>query len=161
MKQKGFTLIEMLTAMSIFVLVSGLLLGLFFSSLNLQRRAFSSRDLQDNAKFILDLMSKEIRTGADFSLLGTELRFTNDRGVSVRYGLSGAAIQRWNGVSYETLTSTTANVNRLDFLLFGQGANDGQPRVTIILKINPTANLPAPSLETQTTISSRELDDAH
>lgn len=161
-KKNGFTLIEMLTAMSVFVLVAGLLSGLFFSSLNLQRRAFASRDLQDNARYILDLMSKEIRTAnpITFSQPGgaTALSFTNDSGVLVNYSWGGSSILRNSPLQ---LTSTTINVQLLNFVLSGAGTNDNQPRVTIILKMSSTTNPQAPSLEAQTTISTRQLDPNH
>lgn len=158
MKKNGYSLIEMLVAMSIFVIVSGLLAGLFFTSLQIQRRTFVSRDLQDNARFIFDLLSKEIRTGINFSQSSsTNLTFTNDRGQPVTYNLAGNAIQR----NSATLTSSGITVNLLNFTLTGQGFNDGQPKVSIVLKMSSVSGLNLPPLEVQTTISPRQLDANH
>ncbi len=60
--QSGYALIEMLVAVSLF---SGIMLaatGVFQSAIESQRSTISAQNIQENMKFILEVMSKEIRS---------------------------------------------------------------------------------------------------
>jgi prepilin-type N-terminal cleavage/methylation domain-containing protein len=57
----GYTLIEVLTTITIFLLISGSVTGLFFSSVMAQRKALASQKVFDNISFTLEYMSRVLR----------------------------------------------------------------------------------------------------
>jgi prepilin-type N-terminal cleavage/methylation domain-containing protein len=57
----GYTLIEVLTTITIFLLISGSVTGLFFSSVMAQRKALASQKVFDNISFTLEYMSRALR----------------------------------------------------------------------------------------------------
>ena len=59
--QKGFTLIEMIVSISILLLVSGIAVSLFLSSVIEQRRIIEKDDLTARLGFALEYMSKGLR----------------------------------------------------------------------------------------------------
>jgi len=59
--QKGFTLIEMIVSISILLLVSGVAVSLFLSSVIEQRRIIAKDDLTASLGFALEYMSKGLR----------------------------------------------------------------------------------------------------
>lgn len=61
MTQSGYTLIEVLTTIAIFLLISGSITGLFLSSIMVQRRALASQILFDNVSYTLEYMSRALR----------------------------------------------------------------------------------------------------
>jgi len=63
-KFKGFTLIEILVAMFIFVLLMGMVFVLFKQSFRAQDQARIAREVQQNARFALDRVVTEMRCAA-------------------------------------------------------------------------------------------------
>jgi prepilin-type N-terminal cleavage/methylation domain-containing protein len=61
--RKGFTLVEVLVAMGIFVIVIAIATGGFVNSLRTQRQVASLISAQSNASLVLEQMAREIRTG--------------------------------------------------------------------------------------------------
>jgi len=57
----GYTLVEVLTTIAIFLLISGSVTGLFLSSVMTQRRALASQKLFDNISYTLEYMSRALR----------------------------------------------------------------------------------------------------
>ena len=89
LRNKGFTLLELLVALAIFIIVSIIAASIFIVAVKNQRQAFLVQNIQDNARFIIERFSKEARMGAfqvrdddnrDFSLY-----FENQAGDNVRY----------------------------------------------------------------------------
>jgi type II secretory pathway pseudopilin PulG len=62
--QQGFTLVEALVSTAIFVVVIGALTASFVYISKLQRRTNALRAANDNARYISDFLSKEIRNGS-------------------------------------------------------------------------------------------------
>ncbi len=59
----GFTLIEIVVATALFALVISSILGIYLSVLRLNTRTRAERAVADNARFITDFFSKEVRNG--------------------------------------------------------------------------------------------------
>lgn len=69
---RGFTLLEMLVAMSIFLIAAVIVAGLFIVVLNAQRHAQAVQNLIDNARFALDSMSKAIIHGESYRCISQD-----------------------------------------------------------------------------------------
>jgi prepilin-type N-terminal cleavage/methylation domain-containing protein len=156
-KNKAFTVIELLVAMSLFVIFMVIASGGFIRALRTQRSIVALIAANDNASLTLEQMAREIRTGSNFSSpSGAELNFTNAYNESVVYQLNGNIIER----NSKPITASNVKINKLIFYLQGEQLGDGYPpRITISLNISP--NIPTIqniSTSFQTTVSGRNLD---
>ena len=81
MNKKGFTMIELLVAMGLFVVVMGIASTVFVQSLRAQRSIVALMAANDNASLSLEQMMREIRTGSNFLTNNdqTELVFFSQR----------------------------------------------------------------------------------
>jgi prepilin-type N-terminal cleavage/methylation domain-containing protein len=59
----GFTLIEILVSMTIFLSVSGAIIGIYNDVLRMNKRAQAMRLATDNARYMLEYLAREIRNG--------------------------------------------------------------------------------------------------
>lgn len=156
----GFTMIELLVAIGLFMIVVGIVSGTFVRSLRTQRSIVALMAANDNASLTIEKISREIRTGFNFSTNAakTELNFIEERAGAVKYSFNEdeGTIER-NGIP---VTSGNVKVNYLIFNLMGAAPDDGQAtRVTIQLGVGALER----SVENvitrlQTTVSSRQLD---
>ena len=152
---KGFTLIELMVAVALFVIVVGIASAVFVQSLRAQRQVVALMAANDNASLTLEQVIREIRTGQSFSTSGSHLDFDNVRGEAVSYQLNNGAVER-NG---QALTASSVKVHYLNFLLQGEVPGNGlSTRVTINLGVSSRGKLEEFVTRLQTTISSRVLD---
>lgn len=63
---KGFTLIEMIVVLGAFTIVITISLSSFLAILNAQKKSVSIENVQENLRFALEMMLKEIRTGTSY-----------------------------------------------------------------------------------------------
>ncbi|MEK7123536.1 MAG: prepilin-type N-terminal cleavage/methylation domain-containing protein [Patescibacteria group bacterium] len=161
---KGFTLLELIVAIGVFSAVISASTGIFLSTLTAQRKAIALQNIQDNIRFAVESMAKEIRTGKTFSANPerTQLNFINAAGASVVYRLSGTAIERSqdNGTTFLPITADNIEVSGLKFYLSGEAESDGlQPKITITAKTRAKNVKIAEQSEMylETTISAREI----
>jgi prepilin-type N-terminal cleavage/methylation domain-containing protein len=61
MKNKGFTLIEILVTTALFVAIFSIISGLFFSALKVQSRALASQNLIKESSYVMEYMSRQLR----------------------------------------------------------------------------------------------------
>lgn len=71
-KHAGFTLIEVMIAMSIFTVVMTLGIGSVLTALSQHQSAQDMRTVMDNLNFIMEDMARNIRLGTNFHCVGTE-----------------------------------------------------------------------------------------
>ena len=172
----GFTLLEMVISIALFSAALLASVAVVLAAVTAQNKVAEFRRTQDDVRFGVEYLAKEIRTGTGFTTAGTciggwcpELRFTNDRNIPVRYCLNNDALSRKAGVglacnSLSTfLTSSDIRVTLLQFRLVGGavGPSDGQPMVTIVLRGESLASQKArvrTDINIQTTITQRLRD---
>lgn len=173
---RGFTLIELMVAISIFATVMGVASSMLMTSLRGQRKSITAQNVADNVRFATEMMSKEIRMGKGFtadnnaSACGAtfcRLQFTstmpNRYNKPVVFYLEGGQIMfdddTGDAISPGTITSPqNISINSLEFVVSGNLGNS-QPRITIVMRaesIGTTADVRT-SLDIQTTISPRSL----
>lgn len=160
--KKGFTLIELIVGMALFVLVISIILNLFTTALRAQRKIIAQQNAQDNARFLLGFIAKEIRMSEIDSVSSNILNITRHDGESVTYVFNNAEkkIER-------TDSSTSGSINSDEVLVTGSfydlgvGVGDSQqPRVTIATKVetNSVKLEERAEINIQTTLSQRNLD---
>ncbi len=169
--RKGFTLIELLVATGIFSILAAIGIGGFVQMLRTQRSVTAQLTAISNAHIALEQMTREIRTGYNFScrnpatcVASTGLQFTNAAGLPVEYRIPNRPQDRFierseNGGSFERITGSNVLVNYLEFSIFlGSRSSDHYPpRINIILQVSPVGASITP-INIQTTVSSRTLD---
>lgn len=150
--KNGFTLLEMVVSLGIFSVLIILALGIVLGVSNAQLKAANIQAIQDNIRFSLELITKELRTGTNYELTdyGTacgrvgdpdsEISFNTSLGEKRVYYLdqSGVIMRITGGTDCQRarpFTSEEVVVERLIFRLRGekQGPTDGQPMVTVSL----------------------------
>lgn len=169
---RGFTLLEMLISTGIFAVVIIMAVGAMISLNQAQVKATNIHNIQDNIRFALEFMTKEIRTGTNFTVFDcnpsgcTEIRFTRQQGDNVGYCLSSGTMLRFilpsTCATGSAVTSSAVVINKLFFNVIGHtvGPTDGQPRITVTIEarsVNPTLRLET-NFDLQTTITSRARD---
>lgn len=170
---RGFTLIEIIVAMTVFSLALGAMSSLFVMALKGQRNVFAQQNLLDNTRFALEQMSRQIRmaqrdetgictgtAGSTYSGGGADITFIDPGSNCRTYDFSGGIIRMRpdTGQGFSNLTSNDVNIERLNFDVRGREATDGeQPRVTIVIDAKDP-NQQSAGIILQTTISARNVD---
>lgn len=158
-RKAGFTLVELLIAMGIFVVVIGISSSIFIQSFRSQRSLVSLIAVNSNASLTMEQMARELRTGVGFpDSGGNSIAFTNSVGEAVTYqhNSSQGSVER-NG---KKITADNIWVSKLDFSIFkGSSAADIYPaRITIVLQVGtPRLGSGAGIANLQTTVSARSF----
>ena len=160
--KKAFTLIEILVAVSIFIVVITVALTLFVSGINGQRKVIALQDVQDNVRFLMGFIIKEIRMSEINYINSSILNITRPGGELVTYTFNNS-----EGTIERTDSSTNGPINSNDVLVYGNfyglgiGSSDNQQaRVTIVMDVQKNSGKVEgnASIKVQTTISQRNLD---
>lgn len=168
----GFTLLEMLVSIGIFAVVIIASVGLLLSISEAQQKASNVQNIQDNIRFTLELITKELRQGNAYAGGGcsgdscTAITFTNKQGQNTGYCLSGGVIRRFSTIipcaDGSALTGGNVSISRLIFYIVGEqsGPSDGQPRVTVVVSGQSASSQVEleSSLNLQTTVTQRIRD---
>lgn len=159
MKKNGFTMVELLVAISLFLVVVSIATGTFIQALRTQRAAVFLIAAVSNAGLAVEQISREIRTGQNFSLSGGELSFLNAKNENVTYALRNGAIEKTLNGRPGRITADNVQVTRLDFVLAGNDPGDDLPsKITVILEISAPQASAASKINLQITVSSRILN---
>jgi prepilin-type N-terminal cleavage/methylation domain-containing protein len=164
-EKRGFSLIEIIVAIGVFSVVSTIAVGALLSLSSAQKKAFNIQTNQDNIRYALETMAREIRTGASYQGVAdhSRIQFKNSRGQVVVYTLNGTntIIKSVDaGVNFYPVTAPEVQVSNLYFYITGESTSDNyQPRVTITMRADtPGVGVLNSQLELQTTISQFLLD---
>lgn len=168
MKNKGFTLIEMVVAVAILALLMGSAVGVFVSGIKNQRQGLALQEILDQTSYLMEYMSRSLRMARkdmDGTCTGVAklnyifedqcLKFLNYNEECQQFCLDGARIKNENG---DYLTSESLQVSSFNVILSGAAqppADYLQPRVTISLNI---VGQEQSTMRIQTTVSQRNLD---
>jgi len=180
-KNRGFSLVEMLVAVSIFAIVMvvsvGTLIVLVTSSGVTQR----IQSLATNLSFAMDMMTRDIRTGYDYyctsSISGTlnsgtnncadgesGIIFTNsetDDRTAYRFNSSNGSLElRIDSGSWIRLTSSEVIIEDAKFYVTGSTRGDGvQPQVRVLVRGTPTnTTFQVSTFYLQSTLTQRIID---
>lgn len=161
---RGFTLIEFIVAVGVFLVVMLIASGALISIVESNRKAQSFKAVMNNLNFAFEGMTRTIRVGTDYVVFpnpGSSISFTDSQGIATVYRVSDAQVERSvGGGAFVSITAPEVVVDELRFGLDGTDAGDDeQPSVLIRLRghtgeqlrIQTTFNL-------QTLVSQRLLD---
>lgn len=170
-EQKGVTLLELIVALSLFSLIALSATQIFNTVVKAQRQIIYSQNMQKDMRFIMEVMTKEIRmaqvdqdgTCVDANKVyytdGDRLDFLNVDGDCVRYYEDeGRLMLRRNGDT-EAVTSEEVEIESLEFMQYGEVPLE-QPRIVINMDIaiGGKAGMPQQKLDFQTSISTRHYE---
>ena len=166
----------MIVAVGIFAVVIIISVGAMLAISRAQLKVSNIQIIQDNLRFSLELMTKEMRTGISFLPSGgappayDAVEFTHNRPgggtETLSYCFLSGAIIRHVGNANQcadqgtAVTDPSLMVDQLTFYVIGQvsGADDGQPRVTISIRAHSADARLAASYTIQTTVTPRTRD---
>lgn len=175
--QTGFSLIEMLTAISIFSVLLLIVVSVFTRFTFTQRRDIGEQRLQEDLRIALEVLNRELRTGygSTFESTGRTIYFRNQNGVCVSYRFEGEALQRADNdrlapdqsciqpyTNYRSLTSkgTRIDMNKAAFTVRAATSSEGrlssQGYVTVRLTAQ-AAEKAEKTVRIQSTVASRQV----
>lgn len=157
--KKGFTLIEVIISLSIFIIVMTVSAGAVLSIVDGNRKTKAIKSVMDNLSFALETVSRNARVGtnfacdleglvttacptesAAFSFLDSYDTNTPKRRIGYQFatvdgGQTYQLFQYINGQNAVALTSPETNISRGRFYIYlASGALRTQPRVIIAMK---------------------------
>jgi len=152
----GFTLVEMLVAVALFVVIATFALGAVLTIFDSNRKAQSSKTVVDNLNLSIENMARTVRFGTNYYCgVSYDMNSQNgdcpsgDNALSVTfndpathsdsriiYRLNGSTIEKSEdgGSSYTTITSSDTNIDYMKFYVFNTTATDKQPYVVVVIK---------------------------
>ncbi len=180
LKNKGFTLAELLVSVSVFTVVMVISTGSVLSVFDANRKSQNLRSVMDNLNFTLESMTRTIRFGRNYHCDITQgslssprdcaggsssIALTSPASSQVVYKLVGSRVARSiNGGADYYLTGTDVTITHLSFRVFGSplysnGADLYQPQVIMVIGgyvgIKPTLRS---TFSLETTVSQRQFD---
>ena len=183
--KKGFTLVEMITAVAIFSMVMVIAMGSLLSVLNANKQNQAIQTAVNNLNLAMEMMSREIRVGSvyhcgsDGAVAITDpqncstgkdyLSFLSFEGNQIVYTVDGGRIKRSDegGSNFLFLTSNKVVIESLAFYVVGaekvSGVSDDiQPRALISVgghvDLGSIGDRGRSSFNLQTTVSQRLID---
>ena len=174
--QKGYTLIELVVAVAIFVTVVVSVTAIFIDTLRANKRAAQERALVDQTQSLVDQIHRDLFTAqADYfgtyNCLGTgityprafsqattsQIIFIDEEGICSGYALDSGQVVKLNNITDVSATTTTIipmtdpsiKVNKLSFRIFEDGFKAQQPLVQYLVSVESlnADNLPVVSLQ--------------
>lgn len=124
----GFTLVEIMVAVGLFAVIMLLASGAYLMMIALNQQAQNITTGIDNLSFALETMTRNIRTGSQYSCGGlggdcpsgsTSITFLNPQGVSVTYGMSGSSLIQTVGGTQSLLTDSSVTITSFTVYVFG------------------------------------------
>ncbi len=169
--KKGFTIIEVLTSITVFLIVIVAFLQLFNSGFSSQRKSLNSAYLLDNVSFLTEYVARSLRMAQKDvagscitakhnyqSLDGSSIKFLNYNGECQEFFLEEGKLMLEKSGTSQALTPADLEIENVKFEISGESQEDLlQPKITLSFEIK-TRKEPVSSLNIQTTVSQRQLD---
>ena len=161
----GFSIVELLVAMTLFIVIVSVSVSIYLRTLKVQQAALLLIESNDNLALTVEEMTRLIRGGINFqSSNSNTLEFTDAlTGVKIQYRLNGDSIEKGtqnggNNFDFQRITSDAIKISDFKLLLNPSPINPAQfpPRVVISFLVSSKSDiLQNVSTRIQTTASSR------
>lgn len=161
---KGFTLIEVIVAVGIFVIVMVIAVGAVINAVDANRKAQSMSVVVNNLNLSIESMVRDLRTGYGYYQSDTsEVNFTNKDGISVVYyfdntGKGNLVKGPDTVIGSGIITSDEVTLESVTFNIEGNSTNDGPERILLNIKGYAGSNKTQSNFNIQTLITSRTLN---
>jgi len=159
----GFTLVELIVAMAAFSFIVLAMTGIAQSVIKSQRKAFALQEIQENGRYLMESVGKEVRMSTINSAASsqtTSISLTDSDGDDIDYQFISNKMQRrvnlgvWQDIS-------SSNINLTGYFYIRKGVAPA-PRalVTMVMKVEMAGGRAEGQAENylQTTLSSRSWD---
>lgn len=171
--KKGFTLIELMTAVSIFAIVMTISMGSIIGVFDANRKSRALKTVLNNLNLAVESMSKEMRFGTNYhcgsgnitipqdcSGGGTLVSFLSSDDAQITYRLNGQNIEKKIGSDdYISVTAPEIIIDDLTFYVLGANPEDLlQPKVLMKIKSHSGEGKSRSDFTLQTIVSQRILD---
>jgi len=160
--EKGVTLMELIISLALFSIAVIVVLGLLSMGITAQRKVLALQNVQENARFFLEFIAKEVRMGVISNSSASTLDIINQAEEGIRYSFINGNIERVTipGNQGGPINSTDVIVSGT-FYTAGIGTADNlEPKVTISLSVQGSGTKieEQARIDLQTTLSQRTLD---
>lgn len=184
-REQGFTLVELLVAIAVFVSVMTLSLGAIVNILDAGSKSRAIKSVMTNLNFTVEAISRDIKFGSNYhcgtsssfppvprncsgiASAESSISFVTSNNENTIYRLQGTQIQKSSngGTTFIGVTAPDVIVEDLKFYVFnsfpqsGASPDDAQPRVIVVIR-GYAGDKPSTqsSFVLQTTLSQRGLD---
>lgn len=174
-KRRGFTLVEMLVAVALFVIIAFISIGAILTIFSANKKSQTSKTVVDNLNYTIENMVRNVRFGSSYHC-GTGTPYTSvancsagsnflavrSNGSTIIYRQNGSVMQYSGngGTSYQDLTPPDVVITYVRFYVFGTDNTDTvQPYVVAVIRgyvgSRPTTQT---VFSLETIMSQRELD---
>ncbi len=161
----GFTLIELMVAMSIFSIVMVMSMTSVFTIISVNRKAQSLSSVIDNLNFAVESMTRTIKTNTEYAIDTDAVTVKNDDGESLRYSRivdadgKGRIMLRRGSAAAIPITAPEVDVDTFRTVqLYNDGPTDcEQPMLAIVIRGTATVGEEETEFSLQTVISQRDL----
>ncbi len=178
--KKGFTLIELMVSVSIFVVVMTISMGSIIGVFDANRKSRSLKTVLNNLNIAVESVSKEMRYGTNYHCEGSAtgpndpitspqdcpypggnlISFLSSDDVQITYRINGSSIEKQVGSGgFIALTAPEIIIDNLTFYTFGTTVGDtSQPKVIIKIDGHSGTTKGRSDFTLQTLVSQRALD---
>ena len=173
MMKKGFTLIELMVAISIFIIIMTISMNSILGVFDANRKSRTLKTVLNNLNLATESMAKEMRFGRNYHcgsgtvtetqdcpVGDTLMSFLSSDGLQITYRLNGTTIEKQ--IQYEGYVPVTAPeivIDDLAFYALGSDISDLlQPAVLIKVKSHVGTGKSRSDFVLQTLVSQRVLD---
>lgn len=156
----GFTVIELIVSMSLFVIISGIVVGSFITATRTQREIISLIEARDNMSIAMEQMAREVRLGTNFSVspTGDGIIFNNLNGDEISYVFDNdlSTINRCKNLVCFPIIAKSLNIRNFKTIYINYF---GVPRISVSFSVIPKEKSLKEnfSFNIQTTISGRQF----
>ncbi len=173
---RGFTLVEIIVSVGLFSVVMLVSTAAYLTIITLDKEARATNELVVNLSFAVDSISRNIRTGKNYSCAGvgngtcSQLTFTDSQNQTVTYLLKGTTVAQCVFPQGDTtqcssslavsLTDPRININTLVFTVRGVGVADlREPQAVMSMRgTMPSARGRTVQFTLQTSATQRYLE---
>ena len=171
MKNKGFTLVEMLVSLAIFSILLVAVLNTFVRGFYYQKKVAEMQTVEREGSYLMELISREVRMASDINnsqadLNGAyKLTFQDHEGDPIEYCFTNShgncsnadsgenfSVRRDHG-DWQQVNSSSVKVADLSFFT-SESFSDTQPLITISMRIQSVKE-PSVSTVLQTSVAMR------
>lgn len=161
--QKGFTVVEVLVTSLIFSIIAMTVSSIFVQTLSLQRRASAAQRIQENALFVLESMSREVRVSV---IANQDSPDCSRNTLTISHPIRGDIVYRMNngaieksqgGGAFVAISGSDVRFSRFNFCVTGSLEDDDKtPKVAILTSVENVSGRETLVVNLQTTVSSRD-----